>query len=44
MRWQTYWRLCSEQADLADVALTSMMQKLRLSLDSAGRSVSQKRG
>lgn len=44
MRWQTYWRLSRDQADLTDVALASMIQKLGLSIALAEKSVSQKRG
>jgi hypothetical protein len=44
MRWQTYWRLCNEEARLADVALSMEMQKLLLKTDSIGKSVSQKWG
>ncbi len=43
MRWQTYSRLCSEEARLADVALSMEMQKLLLKTDMIGKSVSQKR-
>jgi len=32
MRLQTYWRLCKEQADLADVGLATIIQKLGLKL------------
>ena len=44
MRWQTYWRLFSKQADLAEGSLALMVQKLGLKLDLAEKSVSQKRG
>ncbi len=42
MRWQTYWRLYTEEAQLVNIAMPMKMQQLTWMTDSIGKSVSQK--